>query len=188
MTPREALIAAASALVGATYPADAYLDAVAPTDTAARRLEIGRESGCALVLLGIQEAAFDVPPRLPYRDGSAFALVWDRARGMPWRPGGAVRLCTLDSPPEPGDAVSYAASPGAVGHVDACVTSADLDGDVCRISAVAGGQRAANGAETVALVNRTLRWAGHAWRDVDNGREVQAAVMLGDMYPVREAA
>lgn len=187
---RSALLAAAQAAVGATYPAPEYLALVAPGDTGARQAEIGRESGCALVALGIQEAALACPPRGPYRDGSAFEVLYDRARGLPWKPGGAVRLCGLDSPPQPGDAIVYGASVGAVAHVDACVVTAYPTVELeMYVIVVAGGQRDALGAETVKSLGRTLRWVGHCWQDTGNGRDVLAVVdadLLGAIYAVRE--
>ena len=157
-----ALVADALALVGLTYPDQAYLDAVAPGETPERQAEMGRESGCAL-LWRAQNGG-----EAPYRDGQAFADLWELAGGSPWKPGGRVRLPVAGEMPERGDAVVYGKGPGGPEHVDLCWL-----GDQ---RAVAGGQRTGAGLETIAIVTRQLTWGGGHLVDLHTGRPVIALI------------
>ena len=200
---RATVVDAALGLVGLTYPADAYLAAVAPAEVAAGNLararEMGRQSDCALLWIGgIAVGVFGAEAR-PYRDTTAFQVVYELAGGpcaSPWHLAGAVRRPTLESPPQLGDGLVWGASAGAVAHVDAAVVDLELDGDVCALSVVAGGQRDGAGNETVKRLPRTIRWVpyslaagrsiGPHWVDTTNGRPLLAVLdadLMAERYP-----
>ena len=160
LTPaQQAAVDAARALVGLSYPDPAYLAAVAPGETPERALEMGRESGCALLWRALNGGT------APYRDGSAFSEVWRLAGGVGWRPSGRVRAPEL---PSVGDAIVYDAAGAHPQHVDLCWIG---DGQ-----AVAGGQRTSDGRECVAIVTRRLAWTGGQLVDETTGRRVMALI------------
>ena len=135
---RQAIIDACDAVAGLTAPDPAYLALVAPGDAPERQAQIASESDCGLVLLGIQERALDVPARGAYRESSAFELVYERAQGNPWKPEGAVRVPTLDAPPQPGDGLIWGPSSSAVAHMEHAVDtsfvgSSRVDLQACKL-------------------------------------------------------
>lgn len=190
-SPRSALIAAAQQLVGCS--GDMYAAVVAAPELAAglpgRAAEVAAMSGCGLVYLALVRGVWGLPGEL-YRTGQAFADVYRLAGGrdgQAWRPAGACRAATLEAPPQPGDGIVWGASAGAVAHVDACVVddALHIGGPVLTLGVVAGGQRSAEGDETVALLSRVLRWQAGGWQDTANGRRVLAVLdadALGTLY------
>lgn len=189
MTPvRSALCSAALGYVGATgitYEADIAGPEVASGDLA-RADAIATMSGCELLWHALVRATLTGLDAAPYVTGAAFRDL-DRVAGR------AKRTATLATPPQPGDAIVWGPSAGAVAHVDACVVL-DLSGrppgvpcTVLTLVVVAGGQRDADGGETVTRLTRVLRWQGSSWVDTANGRHVLAVVdadVLGELYPL----
>ena len=157
-----AICCAARALVGLAYPSQAYLDAIAPGETPERQLEMGRESGCALLWRARNGG------QAPYIDGQAFADMWRLAGGSPWAPGGRVRLPGAALLLAPGDAIVYDRGPGGPQHVDVCWLGNG--------QAVAGGQRDAAGNECVAIVERSLVLLGGRYVDRHTGRPIMAII------------
>jgi hypothetical protein len=196
--PRQALIDAANSVVGWMAPSSVtddsaanYLNLIDPGDPTPRQRSVAEASDCGLVALGIEEIVFDLPARAPYRDGSAFPLVYNRACGNPWTPGGALRLATLDAPPQPGDVVEYGNGPAPgnapahMEHVIAAVVSIAS----MTLTCVAGGERK-NGLETVAITERELTWKGSHWVDNANGRPIIGIVdaeILAGMYSMKNS-
>lgn len=190
LSARDAVVSAARSVIGCTAPSPEYASLVAPDDTPERRAQVMTESGCGLVVLGIQERALCVPPRGPYRDGSAFTLVYARAGGSPWQPGGACRVPGLEEPPQPGDAIVWGPAGSAVAHMET-VVDARADGATLALDVVAGGQRDAHGGQTVTQLSRTARWDGRRWVDSKTGRPLLAVIdadALGERYPALPSA
>jgi hypothetical protein len=179
------MVAYANSVLSLTYPAPAYLQLIAPGDTPARQLEIGKESDCGLVLLGVQEGVFLVPPRGPYTDGSVFEIVYKRVGGDPWHLAGALRAATQDSPPQTGDGIVYNASSMAPAHMETCVEQV-IFGNRLTIGCVAGGEKKA-GLETVAYMSRSFLWSGLHWIDAVNLRPIIGIIdadLLAGIYPL----
>jgi len=185
--PRQALADAANSVVGWISPNDNYLNLIDPGDPTPRQRSVAEESDCGLVALGIEEIVFDFPTRAPYKDGSAFQLVYTRACGNPWAPGGAFRLATFDEPPQVGDLIEYGPGPsGAPAHMEHIVEATVNDTSLSLVC-VAGGERN-EGSETVALMSRELTWNNSHWVDNANGRSVIGVVdaeILASMYPMK---
>lgn len=187
---RSLVLSTASALVGLT--GDDYIAVVAAPELAAgmtgRAREMGAMSGCGLVYRALAAAAFGAPFGL-YPTGEAFAIIYALAGGDPWHPGGALRIPTFAAPPILADALIWGDNgPAHPAHVDACVETVE-DSDpysasgppTMAVAVVAGGQRDGSGRETVARVERVLRWGGRAWWDQGNGRRLLACVGAQEM-------
>ena len=183
--PRQALVDAATSVVGWTAPDDDYLNLIDPGDPTVRQRSVAGESDCGLVALGIQEIVFDLPARGPYVNGSTFNLIYTRACGNPWAPGGAMRLATLDAPPQLGDVVVYGDVPGPA-HMEH-VVEATVNVASMSLKCVAGGEK--KGAfETVAVMERELTWGGSHWIDNANKRQIVGVVdaeILASMYTMK---
>lgn len=191
LTPaRQALLDDALELVGLAFPAQEYLDAIAPNESPERQQQMGKESSCGLTLRAMLGRVLNVGLEA-YADGSAFSILWELAGGEPWKLGGACRPATLLSPPRVGDAIFYDKSTVAVAHVDACVVAVGpYDGGTSlSVDVVAGGQRDDHGNECIKRMTRRLRWTGSRWLDLGSGRVV-AAVLDADLWPheLRSAA
>jgi hypothetical protein len=189
MDPRQALVDAANSVLGWTAPSDDYLNLIDPGDPTARQRVVAEESDCGLVVLGIQEIVFDVPARGPYRDTTAFNLVYTRACGNPWAPGGAFRLASLDAPPQLGDVVVYGPAPSGSppAHMEH-VIEAVVNISTMTLKCVAGGEKS-GALETVAVMQRELTWKG-VWTDDANGRAIIGIVdaeVLASMFTMRDA-
>jgi|SRR5271166_882180 len=187
--PRQAIIDAANSVIGWTAPSDDYLSLIDPGDPTVRQRAVAEESDCGLVALGIEEIVFDVPARGPYKDSTAFNLVYSRACGNPWAPGGAFRLATLDTPPQPADVVVYGPAPSGSppAHMEH-VIEVTVNGTSVTLKCVAGGEKT-GGLETVAVMKRELTWKG-VWTDNANGRAIIGVVdaeLLASMYPFKDA-
>jgi len=192
VTPaREAVIAAARAVLGLTAPGAAYLTLVDPAGDPAHQAQVATLSGCMLVALAVQDAVFSLSARVPYVPGSAPRLLTERAGGSPLAPRGACRLATTSCPPQPGDLLWYGAHGPAVEHVEHALEVELLSNGDLAVTCVAGGQRTAEGREAVAEVARTLTWRGGAWVDVETGRPVLAVLdadRLAQRHGLREEA
>lgn len=192
---RSTIVQAANSVIGWTAPDMRLGGLVAPGDTPAKQLAIEHESLCMLVTLGIQDMVFDVPPRGPYVNGSAPALLEQRAKGSPFKPAGAVFL--VNSPgsyPDIGDAIWWGKSPFAPEHVETVVDVHAADSAHIMLTCVAGGQRTSahtfdpNGAETIAQVSRVCVWDGHAWTDTGSKRPIIALIdadAMAGLYSLR---
>jgi hypothetical protein len=210
MTPaRSCLLDAARALVGSQGQplADALVPAgivgVAPAGVAAA---VARLATCELAARAIYAGALGLAfTEGPYEAEEAPLWLMHLVNARPWAPlraidaarPSALRLATLDAPPQPGDGLWLSAAPGGhpPEHVDACVVDmqrtdieAEQGGAVPTVyySAIAGGQPDAAGPSAIALVARTLRWGGSSWLD-ESGRRVVAVIdgdLLAALYPV----
>lgn len=186
--PRQALVDAANSVIGWITPNDNYLNLIDPGDPTVRQRTVAEESDCGLVTLGIEEIVFNVPVRGPYKDSTAFNLVYTRACGNPWAPGGAMRLATLDAPPQPGDVVVYGPAPNnsPPAHMEH-VTDATVNVSSMSLTCAAGGEKS-GGLETVAKMKRELTWKGSHWIDNANGRPIIGIVdaeILASMYSMK---
>lgn len=184
---RDAVVAAARSIVGLTDPDPRLLSLVAPADTPERQAQIAKTSLCMLVTLGIEEAVFEVPPRPPYIEGTAPRLLEARAQGYPWAPGGALRLATLEAPPQLGDSVWYGKGPGGPEHAE-LVNGVEITEAGIAAECIAGGERDGAHHETVAVVERSWRWNGHQWVDLGTGRPIIAVLdadALAGLYGLR---
>lgn len=186
--PRQTLVDAANSVTGWTAPDDNFLNLIAPGDSSDRQKQIAKESDCGLTVLGIEEIVFDVPARGPYKDASAFQLVYTRACGNPWAPGGAFRLASLDAPPQLGDVVEYDNGPsGAPAHMEH-VIDVTVNDKSMSLTCVAGGEKT-GALETVKVMKRELTWKG-VWTDNANGRPIIGIVdaeILASMYSMKSA-
>ncbi len=205
LTPaRQLLLRALSGVLGLTAPDPRYLRLIAPGDTPGAEAQWAKESDCMLVALGVEELVYVLPVRGPYVGGSAPELIEKRAGGSPMFPNGAVRLPTLEAPPQAGDLLWYGQSPAApFEHVEH-VTGVRWPGPATlsealhmnalvsmQVNCVAGGERTPAGLETVEAVTRTLVWNGHAYVDHGTGRPVIGVVdadLLAERYPLRDAS
>ena len=181
-------------IVGYTAPSREYCELIAPADTPAKQEAISVESGCMQVELAKQDFLFVLPPREPYVNGSAPELLERRCKGSPMAPGGALRLATLENPPQPGDGIWYGKGPGGPEHVDTCMGGEWVEGGVCLIPAIAGGAETTDEhgrlRQTIAAHTRRMHWNGHRWMDNSTGRPIIGVLdldLLAQMYDVRAA-
>lgn len=188
--PRQALVDATNSVVGWTAPSDDYLNLIDPGNPTARQRVVAEESDCGLVSLGIEEIVFYFPARGPYKDSSAFNLVYARACGNPWAPGGAFRLPTFAAPPQLGDLVEYGPAPSGSppAHMEHVIEQS-VNGSTLSLKCGAGGEKT-GGLETVAIMTRTFTWGGAHWIDDQNKRPIIGIVdaeLLASMYPMKDA-
>jgi len=170
-TARDNVVTFARSKVGLKAPNPDYLSLVAPGDAPARQLEIAKASDCGLVLLGIEEGVFVIPPRGEYKDGSAFELAYTRAGGNPWVPGGAFVLPTGVIVPADGDGVVYGNAGSSPAHMETVLTSR-LSGLRLMLTCVAGGERDSDGNESVVIMTRNFSWGGVHWIDLATSRPI----------------
>ena len=155
------MVCLALGYVGTTAPAIEYLDLIAPGETDARRAEMAKMSGCALVVRGLWRLAGVGHPRLdrPYVTGKAVEDVVSIAREAD-----ALRAVLV---PEPGDVVHVVGSE----HVYVAVAVEPGPNGSSAVESVDGGQRTAGGLQTIRKYRRKIV-AGRDMRLDDRGRIV----------------
>ena len=195
-SPADALISAHRSLLG--LRGAALADALTPTAAPDVRAGIDALSTCELEAAAGIRLAFGLPlppPYIPGGDHAARALCSLTGGGLPYavKPGGALRVPTLEEPPELADSVWYAPAPGHPEHVDGCVCEEPEGLDVgadpstqIRFTAIAGGQPDGAGHYSgIAEVERALLWVGGHWRCRATGRVVWCVISaeaLGRLY------
>lgn len=190
--PRVANVAAARSVLGLTDSSTdlRYRNLVAPTDTPERQAQIAKESDCGLAVAGILRISCALPVPAPYKEQTAFKLLYALAEGDPWHEAGAFRQATLEAPPGNGDAVLYGDAPGkpppASAHFET-VTEATLVGKVLTLKCIAGGEKK-DGLETIKEMDRVLTWNGTHFIDNANHRPLIGLIdieLFAATYPVQ---